>query len=270
MKLITALVIASSALAANAQAPAIDVYTNSGSFFSEMNIGVADMLDSMAMAPGMAMPGGDDFATDAPAPAPTNGTTIAQLLARNRGVCPQVQGVIAKDAPILLSIVQDNADNVFVDFPLPGEASSTFTFAPTDEAFGKALAALKVLNITDLAEISTEQVMSILQLHVGGVPVGGTVPKNFALEDVTIDREGKTVTSGNSTAKIIEDVSPTECPTTGVYTIDSVLLPTAISDAIAAANAAAAPKPAPAPTGAASSASFGVAAVLAGVVALFA
>jgi len=63
----------------------------------------------------------------------------------------------------------------------------------------------------------------------------------------------------------VEDLSPGEvCPKSKVFTIDSVFLPKSLRDAIAAAT------PAPAPTNAASSVSFGAAAILAGVVALFA
>lgn len=246
-------------MAANAQAPA-----------PGPSVGIADMLDSVALALDMPLFEGENSTIiDAPEPVPTptsGGMTLGELLTSGTS-CEPYKTLIPQKAPTLNSIILANLNNVIIDYKLPEEAAgNSYLFAPTDEAFAKTLASLSVLNITSLTEIPEKDVMDILRLHVAGELPGSPNLINLNLSPVIFDIAAKNVTSSGSSAGIVEDLSEEECPKSKLFTIDSVFLPKSIRDAIAAAT----PTPAPAPTGAASSTSFGVAAILAGVVALFA
>ena len=225
------------------------------------------------MAPVGAKTEREDLTNDGIAPVPAastgGGMTIGELLASGTP-CQPLFTLIPEKAPTLTAIIQANLNTTIIDYKLSEAVGDGYLFAPTDEAFDKALASLSVLNITSLTDIPEDDAMEILRLHVGGELPGRPDLINLDRSSIILDVAAKNVTSDGSSAGIVEDLSPGEvCPESKAFTIDSVFLPKSIRDAIAAATPPA-PAPAPAPASAASSASFGAAAILAGVVALFA
>jgi uncharacterized surface protein with fasciclin (FAS1) repeats len=230
--------------------------------------------------------------------------TVTELVNKAAELCPALPDVVAENAAILNTILGAVGDQeIIADLPsLDGQTISIF--APNDAAFADLLEA--TLDGAELAEIDPQTVVDILKLHIVLAPTANKTDFT-ALDGETVTLEGDVLQAGpTGGAAVLAGPIPESCAgVVDVYSIDQVLIPKAIAAALAAAGPAAGPAPglapaegdfnipipvanvtmppmpavmppmpvpapAPAPADAASSVSFGVAAIIAGVVALFA
>jgi uncharacterized surface protein with fasciclin (FAS1) repeats len=234
--------------------------------------------------------------------------TVTELVTAATGLCPVLPAVITENASTLLTILGAVGDEEIIPGAPPSFEGQTISiFAPSDDAFADLLE--NTLDGAELGEIPPQTVVDILKLHIVLAPTANTTSFT-ALDGETVTLDGDVLEAGPyGSAAVLAGPIPESCAgVINVYSIDSVLIPKAVAEALAAAPSPAmapaeddvatppvpvtavppmpvtavpptstpapgpesAPAPAPAPTDAASSVSFGVAAILAGVVALFA
>jgi len=233
--------------------------------------------------------------------------TVIELVNAATDLCPVLPAVITENASTLLAILGAVGDEEIIPGAPPSFEGQTISiFAPRDDAFADLLE--NTLDGAELGDIPPQTVVDILKLHIVLAPTTNTTSFT-ALDGETVTLDGDVLEAGPyGGAAVLAGPIPESCAgVINVYSIDNVLIPKAVAEALAAAGPApamapaeddvttapvpvtavppmpvtavpptstpgpeSAPAPAPAPTDAASSVSFGVAAILAGVVALFA